>query len=166
MPQVDTAMPWLKAVLSYKEDFSVLTKLHVEHLKSAWHRQERIREIHWDPKNSLFTSTGVHSIGKAAHIPTEETLRAAIAYGPGRLTRQRLENELSQWPFLQCGYERWSVPNIPLVHIGNIIQGCHYWRCTIPTWKQTLWPIFYAMSCWCTAYSFKGTPKANMKLYS
>lgn len=42
---------------------------------------------------SLYTSTGVCCVGKAAHIPAEETRRAAIAYGPGRLTRQHLQKE-------------------------------------------------------------------------
>lgn len=113
MPQEDTAMPWLKAIFGYsRDDFKVLIKLHVEHLKSAWHRQERIQEIQWGPQKSLslYTSTGVCSVGKAAHIPAEETRRAAIAYGPGHLTRQRLQKELAQWHFLQCGYEKWSIP--------------------------------------------------------
>lgn len=81
--------------------------------KSAWHRWERPREMRVRAQKSLslYTSTGVCCVGKAAHIPAEETRRAAIAYRPGRLTRQRFTKRNSHsGPFLQCGYGRCSVP--------------------------------------------------------
>lgn len=72
---------------------------------------------------SLYTSTGVCCVGKAAHIPAEETRRAAIAYGPGCLTRQRLQEENSHsGPSCSVAMEGGQSRNIPLVHIGNNAQ--------------------------------------------